>query len=269
MCWRLVAASCVGSSHIVTGAPCQDSLGAELFEAQNETVLLAIVSDGAGSAAHSEVGSSKAVATTRRLVRDFLSSHKIASIERTTAEDWLLAIQADIQEIAEQHSAVVRDFACTLLVAIVGSDAAAFLQVGDGAIVVARSSDNREWSPVFWPQHGEYVNTTNFVTMANAAEVLDFVVLNERLDGLASFSDGLENLVLDQANRRAHAPFFNSMIGQVRQQASHGFDEHVSRMLQDYLSSETVCERTDDDKSLILATRIVTNEEPAHASSDS
>jgi serine/threonine protein phosphatase PrpC len=92
MYWCLVAASCVGSSHIVTGAPCQDSFGAELFEAQNETVLLAIVSDGAGSAAHSEVGSSKAVETTRRLVRGFLSSHEVASIDRTTAEDWLLSL---------------------------------------------------------------------------------------------------------------------------------------------------------------------------------
>jgi hypothetical protein len=254
---------------MATGTPCQDSVGAELFETQNDTILLAIVSDGAGSAAHSEVGSSKAVETARRLIRDYLSSHTIASIERKTAEDWLLAIQTDIRDVAEQHSAVVRDFACTLLVAIVGSDTAAFLQIGDGAIVVARSSDALEWSPVFWPQHGEYANTTNFVTTTNAAEVLDFIILNERIDGLASFSDGLENLVLDQANRRAHAPFFNSMIGQVRQQAKHGFDDQVSRMLQDYLSSEKVCERTDDDKSLILAARILSTEEPVDASSDS
>jgi hypothetical protein len=269
MCWRVVAASCVGTSHIATGMPCQDCVGAELFESQHETVLIAVVSDGAGSAAHSEVGSSRAVETTRRLARNYLSNHTIASFGRKTAEDWLSAIQADIHEIAEQHSAVARDFACTLLVAIVGADAAVFLQVGDGAIVVTKASESREWSPVFWPQHGEYVNTTNFVTMANAAEVLDFVVLNERIDGLASFSDGLENLVLDQATRGAHTPFFNSMIGQVQQQANRGVDEHVSRMLQDYLSSEKVCQRTDDDKSLILAARIVLDEEPTDASSDS
>ena len=269
MCWRVVAASCVGTSHAATGMPCQDSVGTELVELKNETVLLAVVSDGAGSAAHSEVGSSKAVETMCRLARDFLSDHTIASIGRKTAEDWLSAIQVEINTIAEQHSAAARDFACTLLVAIVGADSAAFLQVGDGAIAVAKASDSREWFPVFWPQHGEYVNTTNFVTMANAVDVLDFVVLNERIDGLASFSDGLENLVLDHANKRAHAPFFNSMIGQVRQQANHGFDEHVSRMLHDYLASEKVCARTDDDKSLILASRVVANEEPARASSDS
>jgi hypothetical protein len=268
MCWRVVAASSVGTSHVATGAVCQDSVGAELFETQYGTVLLAIVSDGAGSAAHSEVGSSTAVETMRRLARSYLSDHTVASIERKTAEDWLLTIQADINEIAEQHSAVARDFACTLLVAIVGLDAAVFSQIGDGAIVVAKASDPREWSPVFWPQHGEYVNTTNFVTAANAAEVLDFAILHERIDSLASFSDGLENLVLDQANKSAHAPFFNSMINQVRQQAGHGFDEQVSRMLHDYLSSGKVCERTDDDKSLILASRTVANEEPANASSD-
>jgi hypothetical protein len=268
MCWRVVAATCVGTSHIATGMPCQDSVGVELLKSQNETVLLAVVSDGAGSAAHSEVGSSKTVETMRRLARDFLSEHAIASIERKTAEDWLLAIQADLREMAEQHSASSRDFACTLLVAIVGVSTAVFLQVGDGAIVVARATDAREWSPVFWPQHGEYANTTNFVTTENVADVLDFAICNERIDGLASFSDGLENLVLDQANRRAHAPYFNSMISQARRQASQGLDDHVSSLLHDYLSSAKVCERTDDDKSLILAARITSNDEPVDASSD-
>jgi hypothetical protein len=45
------------------------------------------------------------------------------------------------------------------------------------------------------------------------------------------------------------------MFGPVRALEVEGIDTELSLGLEQYLASPTVCERTDDDKTLILATR--------------
>jgi hypothetical protein len=45
------------------------------------------------------------------------------------------------------------------------------------------------------------------------------------------------------------------MIAPVQQGDAEGIDEGLSESLSKYLSSDRVCERTDDDKSLVLASR--------------
>jgi hypothetical protein len=269
MCWQVAAASSAGTSHVATGAPCQDSFGVDILETRDGSVLAAIISDGAGSASSSEQGSSKAVEITLGLIRAHFADSTIKSIGRGTATGWVNDVRSAIEHLAEAKGSEIREFACTLLVAVIAKDTAVFIQIGDGAMVIARTNEPA-WSPVFWPQHGEYANTTNFVTSQNALEMLDFKCINERVNGLACFSDGIENLVLHQATRTAHAPFFDSMIDHVRAQAKPGIDSDLSRSLEVYLSSEKVCERTDDDKSLILAARLPASaEEQVCASSSS
>jgi serine/threonine protein phosphatase PrpC len=58
--WRVVGASVAGTSHTRLGIPCQDS---NLSEILPSGFLVAVVADGAGSAAHADVGSQLAVKT--------------------------------------------------------------------------------------------------------------------------------------------------------------------------------------------------------------
>jgi hypothetical protein len=217
--------------------------------------LISAVSDGAGSASHSEIGSRAAVTTATHLVENFLEAGgNVGSIERATALSWLVQIQTAISTLAGETGAPVREFACTLLVAIIAPDSAAFFQVGDGAMVV-REQDDESWSYIFWPQHGEYINTTNFITTSNAFEVMEFASASRRIESFSSFSDGIENLVLHHATKTVHDPFFNRMIAPVCEAPTEGMDDGLSASLSNYLTSELVCSRTDDDKSLVLATR--------------
>ena len=55
--WRWISASVIGSSHTTTGSECQDSHLCNEIQTPNGQVLLAFVSDGAGSAAKSAIGS--------------------------------------------------------------------------------------------------------------------------------------------------------------------------------------------------------------------
>jgi hypothetical protein len=253
--WRLALASAVGTSHIGTGAPCQDSAAHQIIETRDGPVLVAVVCDGAGSAAYSDVGSWQAATTFIELVSLYLDDDgRLRELDRDTAVGWIDEISEHLVATAEASGHAVRDYACTLLAAIVGPDTAAFLQIGDGAIVVSHGEEDG-WSYVFWPQHGEFANTTNFVVSADATEKLEFELAPRRVDELALFSDGIENLVLHQATKTVHEAFFNAMMPPVRRARADGLDEELSKGLERYLSSAAICERTDDDKTLVLATR--------------
>lgn len=252
--WRVALASSIGTSHIATGSPCQDSATHQFVRTAGGTILIGVVCDGAGSAAHSDIGSWLAAQTFSEHVSLFLEQGgALQSIDRTIAEQWLLETAEALEIAAREAGHQVRDYACTLLVAVVGENSAVFIQVGDGAIVVSEGQDDG-WSWVFWPQHGEFANTTNFIVSPDAVGLMDFAVSANRIEEFAIFSDGIENLVLHQASKTVHAAFFDSMFPPVRC-ASAGVDLRLSERLEQYLSSPRICEKTDDDKTLILASR--------------
>jgi hypothetical protein len=260
--WRIALASATGTSHDATGAPCQDSAAHAFLDTDEGTILIAAVSDGAGSAAYSEIGSRLAVAEFVDQAQRYLSAGgALETLSAALACEWVQAIVAKLDAAAGNNGHATRDYACTLLGAIVGQEQAAFVQIGDGAIVVSHGEEDG-WSYVFWPQHGEYANTTNFIQSPDIAAVLAFDLAPRRIDEVAVFSDGIENLVLHKASRTVHEAFFRDMIQPVRRSPAKGLDAALSHGLQRYLQSEPVCERTDDDKTLILATRAARIEQP-------
>jgi hypothetical protein len=89
---------------------------------------------------------------------------------RTVVERWLTEFRTEARVRAEGGGLVPRDFACAGLAAVVGVDCAAFVQIGDGAIVVSLGSVPDACAWVFRPQRGEYENTTRFATDAVALE---------------------------------------------------------------------------------------------------
>lgn len=254
--WRIASASAIGTSHLSNGSSCEDSFAYSFAKLdEDEEILIAAVSDGAGSAEHSAAASRLTCDSfIERIESHLRSGGKIAHLDKTFATNLITEISNVLQEKAKLNGHRVRDYACTLLGVIVGESSSAFLQIGDGAIVTSGGFEDG-WSWVFWPQHGEFANATNFVISEDAQNVADFEVASRRVDEFAIFSDGIENLVLHQATKTVHGPFFESMFGPVRTSKSIGLDETLSKGLEKYLSSPTICERTDDDKTLLLASR--------------
>lgn len=255
--WRYALASAIGSAHVRNGTPCQDASAGEICSPAGAATFLGIVSDGAGSAPLSQVGARLACQVWRDAAELQLAHGGVATLDRAFAEATLAHFQAVLARVARRAARPVRDFACTLLFAAVDEQAAAFAQIGDGAIVVATPGAEAgvpayDW--VFWPQQGEYVNQTVFASEARAAGELCFEQRATRIDELALFSDGLQGMVLDQRTRRAHARFFEPMFSAVRREVP-GRSASLCRALQSFLGSRTVLARTDDDKSLILASR--------------
>ena len=239
--WRVAHTSIIGTSHEKTGLPCQDVGCCRIVtDPDGRHVLLAVACDGAGSASRSLDGATLVV---DRFLRDFSDASRHSGLDGITkafVEDWLSRVRSEIRDRADIDKLSPREFACTVLGAAVGYDRVAFFQIGDGAIVVSNRDEPDDYGWVFWPQHGEFANQTNFVTQDNANEVLEFELEARCVDEIAVFTDGLERLVLDLQEKTAHAPFFRTLFGWLvkTEPAAVGEDITASPVVSRYLGSK-------------------------------
>ena len=154
-----------------------------------------------------------------------------------------------VLEEAAARGATPRQLACTFLGPLVGDGWAAFVQIGDGAIVFDGEAG---YKLAFWPDNGEYANTTRFLTDPDYREHLRIEVFERSISDLAVLTDGLQMLALDFATAGVHDRFFSPLFRTVRD----GPDEETLRAsLLEFMDSKRVNDRTDDDKTLLLATR--------------
>lgn len=248
--WKTLCESAIGTAHCDLGIPCQDyGLVCDHAGPAGHAVI-AVCADGAGSASHADVGARvtcESVAEQARLWLDATNHEQ--QLSRDVVLAWVNDVRQHIVDVATSLDVSSRELACTLLGAVVNDCTATFFQVGDGAIVAAT---NGEFEIVFWPQSGEYANVTNFLTNDDVEQQLVFEQRSIAVDEFALLTDGLQMLALDFTHRQAHAPFFEPLFARLRSEVDAA---SLSGPLRHFLQSTPVNERTDDDKTLILASR--------------
>jgi serine/threonine protein phosphatase PrpC len=93
--------------------------------------LIAVACDGAGSASRSLDG---ATLTVDRFLHEFGDAIRRSGLDEITKEfvhGWLSKLRAEIDDRAEAHQLTAREFACTLLAAIISEDQAAIVNAGE------------------------------------------------------------------------------------------------------------------------------------------
>jgi hypothetical protein len=252
--WGWAAAKSTGTSHLRAGTPCDDFGACVELDTLGGSLLIAVVSDGAGSARYSRIGSRICCRTfVQSAVRFFSAGGSLNCLSTELIYCWLDDLRDRIAARASEKGTSIRDFAATLVAALICDTTALFFHIGDGAAVFSLDN-NGPWVVASWPAQGEYASTTYFVT-DDSGPKLRLVKVEERIKRLALFTDGIERLVLNFSLRTAHDPFFNKMLAPVSS-ATAGRDRNLSGELLRFLDSPDVCSRTDDDKTLILAKRI-------------
>ncbi len=238
-----------GTSHLKTGLPCQDAHAVGVLPGGR---LIAAVSDGAGSASRAEEGAALACEAAylwlNSLPKDLLELPPERLREILTAP--LNHALGALERQAEAEELPLREFAATLLIAIAAPDYVAAAQIGDGAIVV---QDNRgDLHPLTTPQNGEHANETTFLISEGALQTAQIRLWRGEAAHLALFTDGLQRLALKLPEGTPHAPFFTPLL----QFAANIEDEaEARRQLETFLRSPRITNRTDDDLTLILASR--------------
>jgi Protein phosphatase 2C len=252
--WTWAAARSVGTSHLRSKKGCDDFAACLELRTPRDSILVAVASDGAGTAQHSSIGSRITSRVFAELATGYIrADQSLSSFSIELAREWLDEIRDRIIAAAANRHAVPRDFASTLVGSVISDQEAIFIHVGDGAAVF-RTANHADWRVPTWPAQGEYAATTYFVTDDPQPSV-QFCLVNDRITEIAVFSDGLERLVLDFSSHTAHAPFFDKMFAPFGS-ALAGRNRTLSRALQRFLDGPSVCDKTDDDKTLILAKRV-------------
>lgn len=249
MSWRVIASSQPGTSHTATGKPCEDSCWAQVHQTAGGQPLLSVfVSDGAGSAKHGGKGADEAIQVAAKYLEKY-----VAQVEFGLSDEWAVgcvtAIREHLYHMATVEDLPPREFACTFLGIVVLPTVALAFQVGDGGIVLDAGAG---LELAVEPMSGEYANMTHFITDDEAVSILQSKVYHSQVTQVAAFTDGLQRLALNLATNTPHEPFFApffkvlSTVGQDR-------EDELTAALVEFLNSERVNERTDDDKTLALA----------------
>lgn len=205
--WHLCGEAVIGLAHRRKGLPCQDAIACR----STPRPILAL-SDGAGSAAVSELGARAMVAGISRFLMS-LEDDLAPWLDDTDATPsdqtgrWagrlLRHAQGILDDLARSERRNVRDLRGTLLLAVIGMRQAFWWQVGDGAIVV-RHADGLHALGTPVSSKGEFANQTCFVDIADIGTVQYGVLPTSELIGLALMSDGgAEKLVAHDGSQVA------------------------------------------------------------------
>jgi hypothetical protein len=245
--WALATAR--GTSNLRDNSECQDTSRC-LTLGPRKDVLLAVVSDGAGSAKLGKQGSALTCRTITEIARNHFANSDVSPTDEDLW-DWVDQCRERINLASQLRQATPRDFSATLVALLALPDETITLHIGDGAAVI---NTDGQWLVPSWPAHGEYASMTYFITDDPSAD-LKITRLPYRIDAAAVFSDGIERLVLKFVDQTASASFFDKFATTVRTIKTPGCTAQLNASLKQYLDSPTINERTDDDKSLIIAVR--------------
>jgi hypothetical protein len=237
-------------SHSRSDYPCQDSCASLEIEAREGNVLALVCSDGAGSGKYTDAASQLLCNDLLQCVIDHFANGKvIGEVDKACISRWINSTRTKLSILAEQTGSPLNDYACTVTLALVDDYGAVFAQIGDGAIVIGTQTG---FDLVFAPPREEYLNVTSFITSDNCDEALEYLYLPYRLSEVALITDGLQLLALCLPQMAAHTPFFQGFFSRLRGEEDA---EQLNRLLTTFLDSTQVNNRTDDDKTLILAYR--------------
>ncbi len=253
MIWKNIGNSVIGSSHVASGKPCEDAIEYGItIDPNGDEVMICCVSDGAGSAQYGGWAAGYAV----HFIVQGLSFMANYGMPITEGHIYSMAenLYDNLLTQSQSYKAELNEFSCTLLGCYITGKLAVFFHIGDGAIV--RNDGTGFYTPVWWPDNGEYQNTTSFIIDDRGMGNLNVLIIEDTITEVAILSDGLQLLALNTEDQSAHQPFFSDMFRHLRKANDADQVNSLNTKLAEYLDSPQINSRTDDDKTLFLATRI-------------
>jgi len=224
---------------------CQD---ANLHRLLDDGTLLIAVADGAGSASRSKEGAECAVQTAVDYLAERLPGTDPGHVEALLLET--LTVARTALEALAGNGLTAGDFATTLLLTVATNSHVSIIHVGDGAIV-AQHPDETTLDVLTAKGDSEYVNQTTFLTSSDYLKTAYFSSRPaDSVRGIAAMTDGMQLLAVHHGTNSAFGAFFAPMF------RFAGDATSTDEGLVEFLLSDAVCRRTDDDKTLVLAVRV-------------
>lgn len=238
--WTTTGASVKGTSHEQQGTECQD---AHAYHHDDQTLILAIA-DGAGSATHGGTGALLATTAATSYLAGALGRRRAPRVLKRVLQQTVEHTRRAIEQTAIARGHDVKHYATTFLAAVLQRDYIGIIQMGDGAIIIQDGDGTLR--VLTTQQEREYVNEVTFLTCSTYHDELRISVLRaRRLRAVCLVTDGVETLSVRRATNTPHPGFFNPLL-----------NNPVSpEQLVALLTSPGACDRSDDDKTILLATK--------------
>lgn len=280
--WTVLHTSEIGKSHLkaTPQIPCQDSHAVKHL---NDGWGIAVVCDGAGSAKHSDKGSSFVAKEAVQLFAHIIEENKWIEQEVLPPEiGWkklcfkaLQKLCYDLQEHAKEIEVNFKDLACTIIVLIYTPKGILYTHIGDGR--AGYRTSNGEWKGLINPHKGEEDNHTIFLTTSawwkgdlemKGIEVPQSGVIANTSTAFTLMSDGCEQHVFeigyfDEKQKKVipkNTPYkklFESLITQIVSLEKEGKSfAQVQEKWSKFVKEGTVGLKNElDDKTLIIGLR--------------
>ncbi|MEZ0242470.1 MAG: PP2C family serine/threonine-protein phosphatase [Sphingomonas sp.] len=241
--WRVAGTSVAGPCH--ANDDCQDRHRVQVTPGG---VLIAVVSDGAGSAKYAGEGAALLCEHVVGALARHIGKAKPKGVDSrslsTIIEEGISAARTAAEAAGAGHGAGLEAFHATLVGAVVvPGKGGLFFHIGDGA---ALAVSGERWV-MSAPRNGEYADTTYFFTEADWRDNLRFSPIEPGFDTVFVMSDGVTELGLKGIE--PHMPFFEP-IGRYLATASR---EEGELALRATLDGEAARNRSGDDKTLVWA----------------
>ena len=221
--WLVAKASVIGNSHITEKLPCQDSHGYKFFSEENFGV--AVVSDGAGSAVFSDLGSSKVVEQALVKFSNLIKTEKLyeAAPEEIIWKEKSIhvfkEIFAELQKFAEEEKINYKELAATAIVVAIMPYGIIATHIGDGR--AGYLNDKGEWFSCITPYKGELANETVFITSDfwekdNLDQFIESRIIQDSVSAFTLLTDGCENVCFELNKFNSETHWCSEIIAQHR-----------------------------------------------------
>lgn len=242
-------ATCIGESHKRSGIPLQDSF--KVFTDPSRRYVIAVVSDGAGSAKHAEVGSQRICSAYTSEVRRLCEKSNAVSLD-AFKETTSFAIQSARRSLVDDGY-LLTDCHATIVATLAFDDKCFLVHLGDGLqVVLIREPSGAIAACISEPENGDASNETFFYTEDDWYQHLRITEIPR--DVLACFimSDGMEEFVWNPKSG-LKLPFCRPLLQKARDAVLSGGE--LNATLEDVVSDERTNQFTNDDKTLCLVLR--------------
>ena len=242
--WKVIQTAIQGRSHKISNTPCQD----KTFALNNLDCCAVSLADGAGSAAHSEIGAQCVTKKICEILSERFDEYFSAETSDKVAEELLATLIDELKKISEVSNCNLKDLASTLLAVAVKDNNFIALHIGDGLIGML---DGDFLAVLSKPDNGEFANETTFVTSVDA--ISHFRLYKENIDEVSAFMLMSDGAASGFYNRKSQTlmPVMKKIINAVKILPA----EDVERELAENFR-ETLCQITTDDCSMILLVNI-------------
>jgi hypothetical protein len=189
--WKMVSASVRGANK----KSCQDAN--YISQLSNEWGVC-VVTDGAGSCAHSRVGAKFAARRIGNMVEALAKKYQEKGYpsEKIWEQDSVLAFlhtRSELEFFATKRTNIdVHEYSSTVIAILYAPGHIFIATIGDGRAGY-RTADG-VWHALFSPMKGTYANETYFLTSRNLCSLIQtHIVKADDIDSIVVMSDGVEN----------------------------------------------------------------------------